>query len=137
MKLKFFPILLIAFSTTIISCSKSSATHSYPIVGSWSGTRTIDNSPTREDLGLLTYSFDIKADSSISTQGLGNDGNISYYQGTWVLNGTAFKANVFGAGGINLILTAIFNANGTLSSGKWENSNGSGSGTFEMKRDDE
>lgn len=137
MKLKFLTIVIIAFSTTIISCSKSSATHSYPIVGSWTGTRTIDNTPTREDLGLLTYSFEIKADSSIFTQGLGNDGNTYYYQGTWTLSGSEFRASVYGAGGINLILTSIFSTNGTLSSGKWENSNGSGSGTFEMKRNNE
>lgn len=132
MKLKFFSVLLIAVSISIISCSKSSATH--PVVGTWTGTRTIDNTPTREDLGVLTSSFDIKADSSISTQWMGNDGNTYYYQGRWTLDGSAFKASVSGAGGTSLILTAIFNASGTLSSGRWENVNGSGSGTFEMKR---
>jgi len=137
MKLKLLPVIIIALSTTFFSCSKSSTSHSYPIVGSWSGTRTIDNTATREDLGVLTYNFDIKADSSIFTQGLGNDGNTYYYQGTWTLDGTAFKASVYGAGGINLILTAIFNSSGTLTSGRWENSNGSGSGTFEMKRNSE
>src|SRR6266700_144700 len=99
MKLKLLPIFIIALSITFFYCSKSSTSHSYPIVGSWSGTRTIDNTPIREDLGVLTYNFDIKADSSISTQGLGNDGNTYYYQGTWTLNGTAFKSSVYGAGG--------------------------------------
>jgi hypothetical protein len=137
MKLKLLPIFIFALSTAFFSCSKSSTSHSYPIVGSWSGTRTIDNTPTREDLGVLTYHFDIKADSSISTQGLGNDGNTYYYQGTWALDGTAFKGSVYGAGGINLILSAVFNSSGTLTSGRWENSNGSAAGTFEMKRDNE
>ena len=134
MKFKFLPVLILALSASVFSCSKSSSSHSYPIVGSWSGTHTIDNTPTRADLGVLTYNFDIKSDSSISVQGLGNDGNTYYYEGTWTLDASAFKASVNGSGGVNQILTAIFNASGSLSSGVWENSNGSASGTFEMRR---
>ena len=137
MKLKFLPILIVAFSITIYSCSKNSSSHTQPIVGSWTGTRTIDNTPTREDLGLLTCSFDIRADSSIFMQWLGNDGNTYYYQGKWTLDGSSYKASVFGASDINLLLTAIFNTNGTLSSGRWDNANGSAGGTFEMKRTSE
>jgi len=137
MKLKFSPILIIALSITIYSCSKSSSSHAQPITGSWTGTRTIDNTPTRADLGMLTASFDIKSDSSLSMQWLGNDGNTYYYQGKWTLDGPAYKASVFGASDVNLLLTAVFNTNGTLSSGRWENANGSAGGTFEMKRKSE
>jgi hypothetical protein len=134
MKFKIFSILLIVFSFSFVSCSKSSATHTYSIAGSWTGTRTIDNTPTRVDLGVLTSSFEIRADSSISIQWMGNDGNTAFYQGSWSLAGSAFKASVSGAGGTSLVLTAIFNSSGTLSNGKWENVNGSASGTFDMKR---
>ena len=135
MKLKFTFVLILAISVFIISCSKSSDKHSNPIVGTWTGYHTIKNQPTREDLGILTYSFTIKADSSIAMQELGNDGNTYFYNGTWTLNGTDFKAFVSGAAGLTLSLTATYSDDkGTLSSGDWENPNGSGGGTFEMTR---
>jgi hypothetical protein len=134
MKFHFRCILALAFSIAFVSCSKHSDSSSTAIVGTWTGSRYTDNVPTREDLGVLTYSFNIKADSTITTQGLSNDGNTYYYNGTWSLNGSLFKATVNGAGGVQLLLTAVYSNNSTLSSGRWANVNGSASGGFEMKK---
>jgi hypothetical protein len=135
MKFKILSVLFLALSVSFISCSKGLNSASNPIVGTWTGTYTIDNVRTREDLGLLSYRFEIKADSTIHVTALGNDGSTYYYDGTWTLAVSDFKAVVSGPGSPERTLSASYSNNGTLSSGKWVVENGSVSGTFQLKRD--
>jgi hypothetical protein len=109
-----------------------------PIVGLWVGTLTGVNEPAA---GPLYYSFDIRSDSTLLTQSQGADGNTYYNQGTWSLSLTdsVFTAQTIsttnGNSGVLQTITAVYSKYyGTLTSGTWKNIDGSGSGTFSMKR---
>jgi hypothetical protein len=107
-----------------------------PIVGLWVGTLTSVNEPSA---GPLYYSFDIRSDSTLITQSQGADGNTYYNQGTWSMTDSTFTAQTIsttnGNSGVLQTITAVYSKYyGTLSAGIWKNIDGSGSGTFNMKR---
>ena len=127
----FFSLLFFAYS-----CSKSSDSPANPIVGLWIGTFT---SPQLTAGKNLYYSFDIRTDGSLLSQGLGNDGNTYYSNGTWALSGTSFTATITGqnlsqAGAIQNV-TATYNSSaGTLTGQLVLASNSTQTFTFTLNR---
>lgn len=90
-----FALILCSFFC-IVSCTKSTTppvapVNHNPIVGLWIGTYLVQNE-------LLTdsfyYSFDIRPDSSIITEGSGQNGATSFAIGPWKLSGVNFSATV-------------------------------------------
>ncbi len=95
--------LAVALLAVVIfaGCSKSSETPppvkpKYPIVVTWVGTQMPGggSSPAQ-----LYYSFDLKSDSTITSQGTGSDGNTYTSAGKWSLKGTAFTATIIATNG--------------------------------------
>src|SRR6058998_3978826 len=97
MKHLFLIALILVTLVSLQSCQKD---HIYPpkknpIVGLWVGTYKVLEGG-KGDVGTdnLYYSFDIRNDSTILTQGLGADGNTYYSVGTWSLHGKTFTATI-------------------------------------------
>ena len=59
--------------------------------GLWIGTYTITQLPS---MGSKYYSFVIKPDGKVLTEGVGADGNTYYSKGTWALVGDSVKATI-------------------------------------------
>jgi hypothetical protein len=113
-------LLFIALTLiTLVSLQSCQKDHIYPpkknpIVGLWVGTYKIEVGD-KGDIGRdnLYYSFDIREDSTILTQGLGADGNTYYSVGTWSLHGKTFTATIttqnLGVAGTVQDVTANYN----------------------------
>jgi hypothetical protein len=129
MKHLFFIALTLFTLVFLQSCQKNQICppKKYPIVGLWIGTYKIEQG-TKGDVGTdnLYYSFDIRDDSTILTQGLGADGNTYYSVGTWSLHGKTFTATITAqnleVAGTVQDVTADYDAKtGTLNSGVVKN----------------
>lgn len=130
-------ILLISIISLVsFSCNKDDDGQNTPqnVKGLWEGTYTIDQLPAQ---GALYYSFIIKTDGIMLTEGKGGNG-ISYYAaGTWNLIGDSLNCSFTSINApppqVTQSAKFFFNSsNGTLSSGTWKDgANGSNyTGTF-------
>lgn len=82
--------LLLALSFKPFSCSKSQNTiPSSEIIGTWSGTYTIDQLP---EYPPQAYRFVIGDNGRLSTISVGADGRDYYHEGTWKMKGNTFIA---------------------------------------------
>jgi hypothetical protein len=118
------------------SCKKDEDEQSinHNVKGLWVGTYTVDQLPTQP---ALFYSFVIKPDGTLITEGKGANG-VSYYAvGTWNVTGDSLKCTYtsLNAPPPQVTQSAKFhfnNSNGKLSSGTWKDgANGSNyTGTF-------
>lgn len=110
----------------LISCKKDcdTPTPTYPIEGLWIGTYTVDNLPSQ---GSLYYSFIIKPNGEVLTEGKGGDGVTYYAAGTWELTDNTFTATYtsinFKGLPVQQSATATFSNTGTLTNGTWEDIN--------------
>jgi hypothetical protein len=133
-----FALASLLFQMT--SCKKANAqtpATNYPIQGLWTGTYTVDGSPS---LGSQYFSFIIKPDGTMinDTKYLGVQ-NLA--PGTWTLSGHTLSCtytNVYGQSahiGVTETSTATWDETGTLTTGIWQNTSPlSGSGTFTLTR---
>ena len=120
----------LVFFINLSSCTKDNAvpttTPTYPIEGLWIGTYNSDQVPSQGD---LYYSFIVKPDGSILTEGLGGDGNMYYARGTWTLTSdTVFAATIVtfvtpGPYPVTQSIKASFSKEGKLNNGTWEDTN--------------
>jgi len=120
----FFVIVTLFGIGSMTSCKKDKAVV-YPVAGVYTGTYTVNDVPAQ---GALAYGFSIFPDGTITTKGMGGDGNYAYAAGTWTLTGTTqFTANITSIGGsgqpIKQSITASFSNTGTLTNGTWVDTN--------------
>ncbi|MFT3932178.1 MAG: hypothetical protein QM726_01075 [Chitinophagaceae bacterium] len=122
-------LLLCAFA--VMSCSKENTPPpTYQIAGLWIGTYTVNQIPSQ---GNLYYSFIIKPDGTLLTEGKGGNGTMLYSSGTWSLTDSTFtyKVQAFQSG-IQQTGALKFSNKGQLTGGTWTDTNNSPnlSGTF-------
>ena len=135
MKTSSFLIATLALFLSLSSCTKDEDTpESFDPPGMWIGTYTLDQLPAA---GAMYYSFIIKPDGNLLTEGVGANGSTYYSKGTWVLVGDSLKCNytTINFPGPQVSQSAKFHFNSTsrtLSSGTWKDgANGSNyTGTF-------
>ena len=109
---------------SLSSCKKDKV-EVYPIAGVYTGTYTVNDLPAQP---ALAYNLSIFPDGTITTKGMGGDGNYGYTTGTWTLTGnTQFTANITTLGGsgqpVKQSITATFSNTGTLTNGTWVDTN--------------
>jgi hypothetical protein len=144
MKKVFFSLMVMSALCSIVSCTKNSTipaapVNHNPIVGLWIGTYQVNNEFLADS---FYYSFDIRPDSSIITEGSGQNGATSFAIGTWKLSGVNFSATVTAIDAVQSedvqALTATYDSvGGVLTLGKFVNVGGPAtgkSGTFVLQR---
>ena len=116
-------LVLLVFVST--SCKKNCdppppATHT--VTGLWIGTYTTDQFPERAP---LYYSFIIKPDGKLLTEGKVFGGETYYSRGTWTLSADTLKCTYTTINFPNVTVTQsarfVYNSStGTLTSGTWK-----------------
>jgi hypothetical protein len=123
---------------TLGSCSKdeiSVANHS--IEGLWIG--TYDIVEAAESGNSFYYSYYIREDDTLQSQGQGADGNTYYGIGTWHLNDTIFTASLtttnLGQQGVVQNISAVYDKKkGVLRNGRIASVGGFFLGSFNLSR---
>jgi len=144
MKKNFLSLLILSTLCSIVSCTKNNTVpaapvNNNPIVGLWIGTYQVNNEFLND---TFYYSFDIRPNSSIITEGSGQNGATSFAIGSWELSGVNFSATVTGIDAVQSedvqALTATYDSvGGILNAGKFVNVGGPAigtSGTFVLQR---
>lgn len=81
--------VLLSLLLNPFSCGKDRAA-ARRVAGVWTGTYTVNQLP---DMPPLYYSFNIKKNGKLTTEGRGGDDGVMYYhEGTWELKGDLFIA---------------------------------------------
>lgn len=135
MKTKLLSLLLLCVSVLNFSCSKEKVDPTFQIAGLWIGTYTVTTMP---QLQPLYYSFSIKPDGKLITEGVGANGVTYYSKGTWILNGDLFTATYtsinYPGSPVTQSATLTYHNSGTLTNGTWTDvinpNGGSLSGAF-------
>jgi len=124
---------------TLVACDKDDEVDDSPSLpanphGLWIGSHTVNQLPS---MGTKFYSFVIKPDGKMLTEGVGADGNTYYHQGTWTLVGDSLKATYTTINSpiwdVTQHATFYFNkTTRTLTSGTWKDGQGGSNytGTF-------
>ncbi len=124
MKTKLFFLLLLCAAMLNFSCSKDKDDPSYQVAGLWIGTYTITQMPQQAP---LYYSFIIKPDGKILTEGVGANGVTYYSKGTWTINGNLFAATFttinYAGSQITQSATLSYNSSGIMTNGTWTDVN--------------
>lgn len=120
MKTKLLPLLLLCAAFLNFSCSKDNDDPTYQVAGLWIGTYTVTQLPQQQP---LYYSFSIKPDGRVLTEGVGADGNRYYSTGTWTLNGNLFTATYtsinYSGAPVTQSATLTYQNSGTMTNGTW------------------
>ena len=117
------PGFILLFTTFAFSCTKENADTTKPhhLPGLWIGTYTTDQFPQQAP---LYYSFIIKPDGTLLTEGKVSNGTTYYSSGAWTLNGDTLRCTYTTINFPNVKVTQsakfFYNASaGTLTSGTW------------------
>jgi hypothetical protein len=118
------------FAINGFSCTKekTDTTKVHNLPGLWIGTATTDQFPQQAP---LYYSFIIKPDGTLLTEGKVSNGNTYYSRGTWTLNRDTLRCTYTTINFPNVTVTQsakfVYNSSaGTLQSGTWrDEQNGS------------
>lgn len=143
MKIKFTLAAFLTIAFAVSSCQKDStssttAPTTYPVEGLWTGTFTVDNTPSQP--GTYFESYAVYPDGSILVKTLAADGNIYYSTGNWTLSNTnefsaTFISMNFNGAQVTQTLTANFSNTGKMTNGVWTDTvNGSQTGKFSVTR---
>jgi hypothetical protein len=135
MKTKLLSLVLVCAAVLNFSCSKDNDDPTYQVAGLWIGTYTVTQLPQQQP---LYYSFSIKPDGKILTEGVGANGATYYSKGTWILNGNVFTATYtsinYSGSQVTQSATLTYDNAGTMTNGTWTDvvnpNGGSLSGTF-------
>lgn len=85
-------IRLVALISILTSCTKDNndTPTNYQVPDLWIGSYTVDQLPS---LSPLEYSFSIKPDGTMTSEGKGADGNTYYSAGTWSQTGDTVRCS--------------------------------------------
>lgn len=130
MKTKLLLLATISSLLVLTSCDKDddNGPENNNPHGLWIGTYNVDQLPAA---GNMYYSFIIKPNGTVLTEGVGANGSTYYSQGTWILDGDTLRSTYTTINFPNVTVTQsakfYFNSSDrTLSSGTWKDgANGS------------
>jgi len=137
MKFRILALLFLSASAILLTSSKEfrPCVTTFQMQGLWIGTYSVNGQP---ELGERYFSFDIKPDGTIITEGMAENVT-SLATGTWTMSGKDFSASYQVIRGLSSNIgtkqkaSATFDNSGKLT-GVWSNVNTSTEGTFTLYR---